>query len=207
MRSRFWNWRVVIARGANGSRECAPADRLRDEAIQLSSLSQKAGLLRGACHRAGLCADPVTRNDGINTVVSSLFDEIRITSRPGAPRLAPRECGRISSGCLKFRIGRFSAESSAALLASRAADTLHLSPCGRGRIASPDAIRVRGFAPPIDRDPHPNPPRANLTPPSPAPCCRTRRDDRRAATSRGWRRGRRPAPLRSCRSARNHPWP
>src|SRR6478752_2358160 len=33
----------------------------------------------------------------------------------------------------------------------------YLSPCGRGRIASPDAIRVRGYALTIDRDPSPQP--------------------------------------------------
>jgi hypothetical protein len=32
-----------------------------DEAIQLCR--NKAGLLRGACHRAALCADPLARND------------------------------------------------------------------------------------------------------------------------------------------------
>src|SRR5882672_1912763 len=33
------------------------------EAIQLSLTSQKAGLLREACHRAALCADPLARDD------------------------------------------------------------------------------------------------------------------------------------------------
>src|SRR5882672_8738933 len=33
----------------------------------------------------------------------------------------------------------------------------HLSPCGRGRIASPDAIRVRGYGLTIDRAPSPQP--------------------------------------------------
>jgi hypothetical protein len=28
---------------------------------------------------------------------------------------------------------------------------VHLSPCGRGRIASPDAIRVRGYGRSMDR--------------------------------------------------------
>src|SRR5579859_6424023 len=43
-----------------------------------------------------------------------------------------------------------------------AAQTVYLSPCGRGRIASKDAIRVRGLAPPgklpfvsADATPHP----------------------------------------------------
>jgi hypothetical protein len=39
-------------RGANGSREGAPDDRLRDEAIHLAAQGKKAGLLRGASHRA-----------------------------------------------------------------------------------------------------------------------------------------------------------
>jgi hypothetical protein len=46
--------------------------------------------------------------------------------------------GNDGPGCLKLRGG-----------------VLHLSPCGRGRIASPDAIRVRGCALSIDRDPSP----------------------------------------------------
>jgi hypothetical protein len=33
----------------------------------------------------------------------------------------------------------------------------HLSPCGRGRIASSDAIRVRGYGPSIDLNPSPQP--------------------------------------------------
>jgi hypothetical protein len=44
----------------------------------------------------------------------------------------------------------------------REAVAVHLSPCGRGRIASKDAIRVRGISPPgklffapADRTPHP----------------------------------------------------
>jgi hypothetical protein len=36
-----------------------------DEAIQ--SLTHGSGLLRGACHRAALCADPLARNDGVET--------------------------------------------------------------------------------------------------------------------------------------------
>src|SRR5258708_16753634 len=35
-----------------------------DEAIH-SSLALKDGLLRGACHRAALCADPLARNDDV----------------------------------------------------------------------------------------------------------------------------------------------
>ena len=34
-----------------------------DEAIH-SFLPRRDGLLRGACHRAALCADPLARNDG-----------------------------------------------------------------------------------------------------------------------------------------------
>ena len=37
------------------------------------------------------------------------------------------------------------------------AGSLHLSPCGRGRIASLDAIRVRGYGLTIGCTPHPNP--------------------------------------------------
>ena len=33
-----------------------------DEAIHLAA-QRKNGLLRGACHRAALCADPLARND------------------------------------------------------------------------------------------------------------------------------------------------
>jgi hypothetical protein len=48
-----------------------PDDKLRDEAIQnpLPSLPRSrgrvwvGGWLRGACHRAALCADPLARND------------------------------------------------------------------------------------------------------------------------------------------------
>src|SRR5258708_13103459 len=42
-------------------------EELRDEAIQLTSCGAKAGLLRGAYHRAALCADPLARNDGLNS--------------------------------------------------------------------------------------------------------------------------------------------
>jgi hypothetical protein len=38
-----------------------PDDKLRDEAIQPSL--KNPGLLRGACHRAALGADPLARND------------------------------------------------------------------------------------------------------------------------------------------------
>jgi hypothetical protein len=41
-----------------------------DEAIQLSLRLTKAGLLRGACHRAALCADPLARNDGLNVRIT-----------------------------------------------------------------------------------------------------------------------------------------
>ncbi len=34
-----------------------------DEAIH-SFFARRDGLLRGACHRAALCADPLARNDG-----------------------------------------------------------------------------------------------------------------------------------------------
>jgi hypothetical protein len=41
-----------------------PDDKLRDEAIQ-SCFARRDGLLRGACHRAALRADPLVRNDGL----------------------------------------------------------------------------------------------------------------------------------------------
>jgi hypothetical protein len=31
------------------------------------------GLLRGACHRAALCADPLARNDGMDSVRAERF--------------------------------------------------------------------------------------------------------------------------------------
>src|SRR5450755_1136358 len=46
--ARSRNYIPTSLRGANGSRECAPDDRLSDEAIQLS-LCRQDGLLRGAC--------------------------------------------------------------------------------------------------------------------------------------------------------------
>src|SRR5258708_12145958 len=42
-------------------------EELRDEAMQLTCWGGKAGLLRGAYHRAALCADPLARNDGLNS--------------------------------------------------------------------------------------------------------------------------------------------
>jgi len=67
---------------ANGSRECAPDDRLRDEAIQ--SRVRGPGLLRGACHPAALCADRVARNDGAGTQSDPRGEE-----RGNAARLEP----------------------------------------------------------------------------------------------------------------------
>src|SRR5713101_5154947 len=43
------------------------------------------------------------------------------------------------------------------LHAAITACSVHLSPCGRGRIASTDAIRVRGYALSIDLNPSPQP--------------------------------------------------
>src|SRR6266702_2302040 len=53
-----------------------PDDKLRDEAIQ--SFASGFGLLRGACHRAALCADPLARNDA------------KITPRPAVSSPRPR---------------------------------------------------------------------------------------------------------------------
>jgi hypothetical protein len=48
-------------RGENAeTRHC---EEQSDEAIH-SFLLLRHGLLRGACHRAALCADPLARNDG-----------------------------------------------------------------------------------------------------------------------------------------------
>jgi hypothetical protein len=53
---------VVIAR----SDLSAVAQRAKAEATKqsISSFARRDGLLRGACHRAALCADPLARNDG-----------------------------------------------------------------------------------------------------------------------------------------------
>src|SRR5258708_1161785 len=40
-----------------------------DEAIH-SFLTRPYGLLRGACHRAALCADPLARNDDLKTILA-----------------------------------------------------------------------------------------------------------------------------------------
>src|ERR1700756_1687707 len=40
------------------------ARSVSDEVIQ--SRGRGSGLLRGACHRAALCADPLARNDGLH---------------------------------------------------------------------------------------------------------------------------------------------
>src|SRR5665213_4584153 len=42
-------------------------------------------------------------------------------------------------------------------LPAPAGGSLHLAPCGRGRIASPDAIRVRGCDLSLGRNPSPQP--------------------------------------------------
>jgi hypothetical protein len=47
-------------------REAFAQGSVSDEAIQLSFLPLD-GLLRGACHRAALRADPLARNDGVKT--------------------------------------------------------------------------------------------------------------------------------------------
>jgi hypothetical protein len=68
----------VIARGdlsAVAQRATASAEARRakeeggsDEAIQFAML--RYGLLRGACHRAALCADPLARNDSLHPMSS-----------------------------------------------------------------------------------------------------------------------------------------
>src|SRR5882672_7470341 len=45
------------------SRHC---EERSDEAIQSCLGRGRSGLLRGACHRAALCADPLARNDGLS---------------------------------------------------------------------------------------------------------------------------------------------
>src|ERR1700676_522884 len=56
----MWSRVDVIAR----SDLSAVAQRPKVEATKQSTLtSQQHGLLRGACHRAALCADPLARND------------------------------------------------------------------------------------------------------------------------------------------------
>src|SRR6266446_6538989 len=57
-----------------------PDDKLRDEAIQ--SFASGFGLLRGACHRAALCADPLARNDA------------KLLHGPLYPRLAHADLAR-----------------------------------------------------------------------------------------------------------------
>jgi len=44
----------------------ANARPMTGSATKQSSLPRGAGSLRGACHRAALCADPLARNDGDN---------------------------------------------------------------------------------------------------------------------------------------------
>src|SRR5712692_8478705 len=46
-----------------------------DEAIH-SFFAPRDGLLRGACHRAALCADPLARNDGFKTSCFLLFGKL-----------------------------------------------------------------------------------------------------------------------------------
>src|SRR5260221_4776442 len=82
---RWWRSACLSSLPATNAKQGSDATK------QSSFFVAKHGLLRGACHRAALCADPVARNDGLT---------------------------RANARCL--------------------------SPCGRGRIASRDAIRVRG---------------------------------------------------------------
>src|SRR5712691_9255453 len=78
-------------RGANGSRECAPDDRLRDEAIQ--SRVRGPGLLRGACHPAALCADRVARNDDLMLALPN----VHVGQPDQSRRFLENEIGRNAS--------------------------------------------------------------------------------------------------------------
>jgi len=44
----------------------------RSEATKQSIFCPDSGLLRGACHRAALCADPLARNDGLRTIAYAI---------------------------------------------------------------------------------------------------------------------------------------
>src|SRR5436853_5880552 len=82
-------------RGANGSRECAPDDRLRDEAIQLSCCSTKAGLLRFARNDVERHALLFSRRGFRLSVANSLASpEREAQGKPGA------DCAR-STVCKK----------------------------------------------------------------------------------------------------------
>jgi len=77
-----------------------------DEAIQ--SFFAASGLLRGACHRAALCADPLARNDESNYSRSSTGGRAspKCLSNPPAPRGAARERHRRHAGIIeKTRAG------------------------------------------------------------------------------------------------------
>src|ERR1700724_1543246 len=81
----------VIAR----SDPSAVAQRPKVEATKRSILpSQQHGLLRGACHRAALCPDPLARNDDATPR--------RIPSRPGPPVMKPRGRGVLDTPCTGY---------------------------------------------------------------------------------------------------------
>jgi hypothetical protein len=57
-----------------------PVDKLRDEAIQ--SCCVASGLLRGACHRAAFCANPLVRNDDSTKTHHALSAGTASTQKP-----------------------------------------------------------------------------------------------------------------------------
>src|SRR4030081_3619122 len=67
-----------------------------DEAIQ--SFLVASGLLRGACHRAALRADPLARNDGLVCGVISFAYLVRIGAAFPPPRLSPAAFCRLPVG-------------------------------------------------------------------------------------------------------------
>jgi hypothetical protein len=69
--------------GISGHRHCE-----RSEAIHLAP-QRKNGLLRGACHRAALCADPVARND-VESQYQPLPSSPRGKNRKAAAYWIPR---------------------------------------------------------------------------------------------------------------------
>jgi hypothetical protein len=143
--------RISTSLRANGSRERAPDDRLR-EAIH-SFFVSRYGLLRFA------------RNDVFSCLKfeSDVSVGHREERRPSLPKLCERR-----------------RKQSMSQQAERWIASLTLAMTTRGK--------------------------PGATPPSPAQCCRTRRGDRRAAASPGWRREMPAAPLRFCRLAQNRPW-
>jgi hypothetical protein len=73
---------------AAGSRKCVfiffvIARSESDEAIHSYFIIRRDGLLRGACHRAALCADPLARNDEpLSPHVRPSYPRKRVSSTP-----------------------------------------------------------------------------------------------------------------------------